>query len=89
MDNAEALNYCRARFKTYTWHKLNLQSLSKESFDEAAKNLIEDIFEDANIYYNLQKEPLAKPVMDMFQQLERYSYSILEFFNLYKSLFVV
>ena len=89
MDNQEKINYVNGRFKTYTYHKLNLtDNTSQEQFYEYSNELLSDINDDTKMLMEIESsgEPIPKPVVEKFASLGQYSDRVLDFYCKYKLL---
>ena len=86
MNASDIPLYIQGRYKAYTYYKTLLPDMTKETFNDNLNDLFKDIAEDAEYQYELLRETHSKPLIQMFNDLSRYSQSVLELFSLYKTL---
>ena len=86
MSISDVTQYIQGRYKTYTFYKTLLPDLDKETFNSNLKDLLGDISQDAKYQHEVMRELYSKPLIQMFNELSRYSQSVLELFSLYKTL---
>ncbi len=86
MNTSDIALYIQGRYKTYTYYKTLLPDMTKETFNDNLNDLFQDIAEDAKYQHELLREIYSKPLIQMFNDLSRYSQSVLELFSLYKTL---
>lgn len=86
MNVNEIAQYIQGRYKTYTYYKTLLPDMTKETFNDNLNDLFDDISQDAKYQHDLLRQSYSKPLIQMFNDLSRYSQSVLELFSLYKTL---
>lgn len=86
MNTGDIAQYIQGRYKTYTYYKTLLPDLTKETFNNTLSDLFDDISQDAKYQHEVLRQVYTKPLMQMFNDLSKYSQSVLELFSLYKTL---
>ena len=87
MTQQEYLEFMRKRYHTYAYLKFSLKNCSKEVFEEKSKELLDEMFEDEKMYFDLSRiQLLAAPVQREYENLSAYSQRVMQFFTMFKTL---
>ena len=87
MIPAEYLSELKNRYKTYTHLKLQLQNCTKNEFDVLCNDLLDEIFSDEKRHNEFTKVSSGVSVIEKeYADLCRYSFNVLNFFNVYKQI---